>query len=162
MSTSINPYIHTNIHTDSCMYVYIYTYIHTCIDSCMSAYIHQSLHKGKDAHLYSTSGSTQSSYPWNALHYLPSRATPPNLCVKIPGSHKHTYRQTYLQIHVCMYVGSHAQVCICLYVSKFTFIYRSISNQLRLYGPILHMFIIYITILTNIQKPLLQKLYLCS
>ena len=26
----------------------------------------------------------------NALHYLPSRATLPNLGVKIPGSHQHT------------------------------------------------------------------------
>ena len=31
------------------------------------------------------------SYLWNALHYLPSRATPPNLGVKIPGSHLHTH-----------------------------------------------------------------------
>ena len=30
------------------------------------------------------------SYLQNALHYLPSRATLPNLGVKIPGCHQHT------------------------------------------------------------------------
>ena len=49
--------------------------------------------KGKDAHLYSTTRSTVSpvSYQWNASHYLPSGATPPNLGVKIPGSCQHTH-----------------------------------------------------------------------
>ena len=47
--------------------------------------------KGKVAHLYSTAGSMWLSYLQNALHYLPGRATPPNLGVKIPGSHQHTH-----------------------------------------------------------------------
>ena len=44
---------------------------------------------------------------------------------------------------------------IYVYVSKFMFTYKAIkclSNQLKLNGPILYMSIIYITILTNIQK----------
>ena len=47
--------------------------------------------KGKVAHLQSTTGSTWLSYLQNALHYLPGRATPPKLGVKIPGSHQHTH-----------------------------------------------------------------------
>ena len=47
--------------------------------------------KGKVSHLYSTAGSTRLTYLWNTLHYLPGRATPPNLGVKIPGSHQHTH-----------------------------------------------------------------------
>ena len=31
------------------------------------------------------------SYQWNASHYLPSRAIPANLGVKIPGSYQHTH-----------------------------------------------------------------------
>ena len=48
--------------------------------------------KGNDAHLYSTTRSTVSpvSYQWNTSHYLPGRATPPKLGVKIPGSCQHT------------------------------------------------------------------------
>ena len=40
--------------------------------------------KGKDVHLYSTTGSMWPSYQQNSLHYLPGRATPPNLGLKIP------------------------------------------------------------------------------
>ena len=47
--------------------------------------------KGQDAHLHSSAGSTQPIYLQNALHYLPSRATPANLGVKIPGSCQHTH-----------------------------------------------------------------------
>ena len=47
--------------------------------------------KGKVSHLYSAAGSMRPTYLQNALHYLPSRATPPNLGVKIPGSHQHTH-----------------------------------------------------------------------
>ena len=49
-------------------------------------------HKG--AHLYSSTSGTvffPVSYQWNASHYLPGRATPPNLGVKIQGSCKHTH-----------------------------------------------------------------------
>ena len=49
------------------------------------------IYKGKVAHLYSTAGSTRPTYLQNALHNLPGRATPPNLGVKIPGSHQHTH-----------------------------------------------------------------------
>ena len=47
--------------------------------------------KDKVAPLYSATGSTWLSYLQNALHYLPSRATPPNLGMKSPGSHQHTH-----------------------------------------------------------------------
>ena len=45
----------------------------------------------KVAHLYSATGSMWLSYLQNALHYLSSRATPPNFGVKIPGSNLHTH-----------------------------------------------------------------------
>ena len=47
--------------------------------------------KGKVSQLYSATGSTWPSYLQNTLHYLPRRATPSNLGVKIPGSHLHTH-----------------------------------------------------------------------
>ena len=49
------------------------------------------INKGKVAHLYSATGSTWPSYLQNILHYLPGRATPPNLGMKIPRSHLHTH-----------------------------------------------------------------------
>ena len=47
--------------------------------------------RGKVAHLYSAAVSMWLSYLQNALHYFPGRANPPNLGVKITGSHQLTH-----------------------------------------------------------------------
>ena len=85
---------HAVISTKLCLIKYI-TYL--CLSSrpINILFTHISLKslkgKGKVSHLYSAAGSMRLTYLWNALHYLPSRATPPNLGVKIPGSHQHTH-----------------------------------------------------------------------